>query len=134
MKGITMTGEPASSVAAGAVGWKLIGGGAGALGAGAALATIVVMLMTPPRSAREWAVGLICTVIGSVAGGAFVIDHFKLQQMMDSFTGLLSVLGLAFACGLPAWAVVRWIFTYIERRDASKIDILQAVKEVKEAL
>lgn len=112
--------EPTSSSAAGAAagiaGWKAIGGMAGVAAGGAGLAAVVVMLMTPPRSPREWAVGLISTVVGSIAGGAFVIEHFELQAWMHSVTGLLSVLGLVFACGLPAWAVVRWLFTWIERR------------------
>lgn len=72
--------------------------------------------MTPPRSPREWAVGLISTVVGSIAGGAAVITHYELQAWMHSATGLMSVLGLVFACGLPAWAIVRWLFTWMERR------------------
>lgn len=111
-----MTGEPASSAAAGAVGWKLIGGAAGAAAGGAGLAAIVVMLMTQPRSAREWAVALISTVVGSIAGGAAVVQHFGLQAWTHDYIGLVGMLGLVFACGLPAWALVRWAFTWMERR------------------
>lgn len=124
--------EPLSSAAAGAgaaAGWKFIGGAAGAMGVGAALVSIVVMLMTPPRSPREWAVGLISTVMGSICGGAFVIEHFNMQVLMTSFNGLLAVLGIAFACGLPAWAIVRWVFTYIARRQDA--DIAQIAEEVR---
>ena len=110
--------EPTSSTAAAgaAAGWKLIGGAAGAYGIGAALATIVVMCMTPPRSKREWAVGLISTVVLSIGGGAAVIERFGLQGWMTTLNGLMAVLGLVFACGLPAWAVVRWTFSWMERR------------------
>jgi len=113
--------EPTSQAASAAVsgtiaGWKAIGGAAGAVAGGAGLAAVVVMLMTPPRSAREWAVGLICTVIGSIAGGAGVIQYFQLHAWMGNYVGLLSVLGLCFACGLPAWSIVRWVFTWMERR------------------
>lgn len=109
--------EPASSAAAGAAaGWKLIGGAAGAAGIGAGLAAVVVMLMTQPRSAREWAVGLISTLIGSVAGGAAVVQHYRLQAWMDSYAGIVALIGLVFACGLPAWALVRWGFNFVERR------------------
>lgn len=118
--------------AAGAAGWKLIGGAAGALGCGAALSALVVMLMTPPRSPREWAVGLISTVIGSIAGGAAVIEYFGLQSWMQTFNGLLAVLGIVFACGLPAWAIVRWTFTFIERRSSK--DIAEVVHEVREGI
>lgn len=108
--------EPASSGAAGIAGWKLIGGAAGAAAIGAGLAAIVVMCMQTPRSAREWAVGLITTVIGSVAGGAAVVQHFSLQAWATTYIGLVALLGLVFACGLPAWAIVRWCFTWMERR------------------
>ena len=121
--------EPASSAAAGAAGWKLIGGAAGAAAGGAGLAAIVVMLMTQPRSPREWAVGLISTVIGSVAGGAAVVQHFALQAWMDSYVGLVGMLGLVFACGLPAWAIVRWVFTFIERRkDKDAAEVLDELR------
>lgn len=112
-----------SSAAAGAAGWKLIGGAAGAIGLGAALASTVVMLMSVPRSGREWAVGLISTVISSIGGGAFVILKFGLLLPVlgahtdaELIIALMGLLGLVFACGLPGWAIVRWSFTWIERR------------------
>lgn len=110
--------EPTTSGAgaAGFAAFKAAGGIAGIAGLGAALAAVVVMLMTPPRSPREWAVGLICTVLGSICGGAAVISYFHLQGWMYTFEGLVALLGVVFTCGLPAWAVVRWIFTFIERR------------------
>ena len=74
--------------------------------------------MTPPRSYREWAVGLISTVIGSIAGGAGVIRYFSLQAWVQEMDGLMGLLGIAFACGLPAWALVRSLFTWLERRKA----------------
>lgn len=121
MKGAAMS-EPASSAAGGLFAWKAVGGAAGFAAGGAGLAAIIVMLMTPPRSPREWAVGLISTVVGSIGGGAAVVQHFSLQAWaLDPF-GLLALFGLAFACGLPAWAVVRWVFTWIMRRQDKAID------------
>jgi len=114
--------EPASSTAAGALGWKLIGGAAGAASIGAGLAAIVVMCMTPPRSTREWAVGLISTVVGSITGGAAVIQYLGLHEWMREPSGLAAVLGLVFACGLPAWAVVRWAFTWISKQEGKGLD------------
>lgn len=123
------TSTSAAAGAAGLAGWKAIGGVAGVAAGGAGLAAIVVMCMTPPRSAREWAVGLISTVVGSIAGGAAVITHFELQAWMHSPTGLMSVLGLVFASGLPAWAIVRWLFTWIERRRDK--DLAEVAEEVR---
>lgn len=130
--------EPASSAAAGAAGWKLIGGAAGAAGIGAGLSAMIVMLMLRPRSAREWTVGLTTTLLGSMTGGSFVIVHFGLATklfMMDGaelYVGLMATIGIAFACGLPAWALTRWIFTFLERRKDS--DIAEIAAEVRKQL
>ncbi len=114
--------EPGSgSAAAGVFGWKAVGGAAGIAAGGAGLAALVVMLMTQPRHAREWAVGLICTVLGSICGGASVIMYFGLQARMDTPTGLMAVLGIVFACGLPGWTIVRAAFTWMEKRQGKDV-------------
>ncbi len=125
--------EPtSSSVAGAAAAYKAIGGSAAAAAGGATLAAVVVMLMTPPRNIREWMVGLISTVVSSICGGAITIEHFQLHQWAFSTIGLYAMGGVIFACGLPGWAVVRWLFNFIdERRDAS---IDQVAKDVKELL
>lgn len=135
MKGQTMT-EPTSSAAAGLAGWKLMGGAAGALGIGAALAAVVAMCVTLPRSLREWAVALISTVMSSLGGGALVIvkcgllaDLGKAATDLDLFVRLLGTLGIVFACGLPGWAVVRWVFNWMEKRKDH--DLGQIVGEVR---
>jgi len=127
--------EPASSAAGAVAGWKLAGGAAGFAAGGAGLAALVVMCMMTPRSAKEWTVGLVSTVVGSICGGAAVVQHFGLHAWMDSYVGLAGVLGLVFACGLPAWAVVRWLFTYLERRkDRDFVEIASEVrKQLKDA-
>jgi hypothetical protein len=115
--------EPTSSgAAAGFAGWKLIGGMAGAPSGDAGLASVVVMCMTPPRSAREWAVGLISTVVCSVAGGGWLLHWLGLSDMAASGpAGLATLFGLCFACGLPGWALVRALFTWLGRRDGKDI-------------
>lgn len=125
--------EPtASSTAGGIALWKLAGGAAGVAAGGAGLAAVIVMLMTPPRSPREWAVGLISTVLGSVCGGAAVVQHFGIQAWLGSYVGLVALLGLAFACGLPAWAVVRWGFTWMIRREGK--DIGEVIADARKVL
>lgn len=136
MKGRVMS-EPASSVV-GVAGWKLVGGAAGAAGIGAALAAVVVMLMTLPRTMREWAVALISTVMCSLGGGALVILKFNLLgslaragSELDLVVTLMGVLGIVFACGLPGWAVVRWVFNWLEkRRDKDLGEIVGEVRGV----
>lgn len=132
--------EPISGAAAGAAGWKLIGGAAGAAGIGATLASIVVMLRTRPKTDAEWTIAIISTLVGSIAGGAYMI--LKLGMLRDlpneinlqAVLHLCAVLGFAFSCGLPAWAMVRMVFRYIDKMDAKGADITDAIKEVKEVL
>lgn len=135
MKGPSMT-EPASGAAASIAGWKLLGGAAGALGVGAALATVVAMCLSLPRTLREWAVALISTVVSSLGGGALVIVKFGLLEALtrsatelDLFIRLLGVLGIVFTCGLPGWAVVRWVFNWLEKRKDK--DLGEIVGEVR---
>ena len=87
--------------------YKAFGGTAAAAASGATLAAVVVMLMTPPRNKREWAVGLISTVVSSIGGGAITVEHF----------------------GLHHWAMVRWTFAFIDKRRDDSID--EVAKEVK---
>jgi hypothetical protein len=114
--------EPATSGAAGFAGWKLIGGAAGVAAGGAGLAAIVVMLMTPPRSPREWAVGLISTVVCSIGLGSWLLHWLGMSDLAASGPAGLAVLfGLCFACGLPGWALVRAAFTWMIKRDGKDL-------------
>ena len=121
--------DPASSGAAGAAAFKAVGGASAVAAGGASLAAVVVMLMTPPRSPREWTVGLISTVVSSIGGGAASIEHFGLHQWVNAPIGLCAMAGLIFACGLPGWAIVRWVFNFIDRNRDVGID--EAVRMAK---
>lgn len=120
----------ATSGAAGYAGWKIIGGLAGLAAIAAGLSSVVVMCLMRPRDGREWAVGLICTVVSSIAGGAFVAQRFGLQSWASDPFGLMSLFGLSFACGLPGWAVVRWTFNYFARhRDDTIADVIDDARK-----
>lgn len=123
--------EPTSSGTAGAgmLAWKAIGGLAGMGAIGAGLAAVVVMCIMTPRTRGEWVTGLISTVVGSISGGAFVIQHFELFYWMHNPFGLVATLGLVFACGLPAWAIVRWWFNFYDKRRAQ--DLKQIIDELR---
>jgi len=49
------------------------------------------MLVTPPRTHREWAVGFVGTVVTAIGGGAFAVQYFGLQEWVDSVTGRVTV-------------------------------------------
>lgn len=123
--------EPISGAAAGVAGWKIIGGLAGT-GVGAGLAAYIVMSMTKPRTNQEWHVAMISTLVGSIGGGAALISWLGLQRWANDVFGLVGMFGIAFACGLPSWLIVRALFAYIDKkRDA---DITEIVKDVKEMI
>ncbi len=75
---------------------------------------------------------MISTVVTGIDGGAIAIQHFRLQEWVDSVTGLVALGGLTFGCGLPGWAIVRWVFTFIEKDRDAVID--EVAKEVKDVL
>ncbi len=47
-------------------------------------------------------------------------------------TGLVVLGGVIFVCGLPGWAIVRWVFNFIEKNRDAGIDAV--AKEVREVL
>ena len=94
------------------------------------LVCLVVLLMRPPRSPQEWAVGLICTVVSSVGLGAAVIVRFSLQGLAQDYVGMCALGLLVFICGLPGWFIVRLAFTYMARNeDKSIIDVIRDVRK-----
>src|SRR5690554_2186529 len=122
MSKLAMT-EPASSTVAGLMLYKI-----GAWGLGAGLAAIVVMSMTPPKDAKEMFVCLVSTVIGSISVGSAVILYFNLQPLTESLLGLMSLLGLVFACGLPAWFLVRaWFVFTVNNSDKDIKQIIEGL-------
>ena len=120
--------EPASTAFGGIALYKL-----GVLGAcSAILVTIVVMAMTLPKTAREFVVAMICTVVSSIGGGAFVIRWLDLQHYARDEIGVIALTAVIFVCGLPAWVVVRGWFAYTEARKGRSL--LELIREVREAV
>ena len=120
--------EPASTAFGGIALYKL-----GVLGAcSAILVTIVVMAMTLPKTAREFVVAMICTVVSSIGGGAFVIRWLDLQHYANDEIGVIALTAVIFVCGLPAWVVVRGWFAYTEARKGRSL--LELIREVREAV
>lgn len=128
--------EPIAGAAAGIASLKTIGGLAAGSGIGAGLAAFVVMSMTKPATDQEWRVALACTFAGSLGGGAALIKYLGIEHWASDLFGLAGLGGVMFACGLPAWALIRALFLYIDkRRNADLLEIAQEVsKGVKEAL
>ena len=67
---------------------------------------------------------MISTVVTGIGGGAIAVQYFRLQEWVGSLGGLI------FGCGLPGWAIVRWVFNFIEKnRDAGIDDVAKDVRE-----
>ncbi|MDV7233092.1 hypothetical protein R4487_08580 [Acinetobacter baumannii] len=96
-----------------------------------ALVAAVVLMTRMPRSPQEWAVGLICTVVSSLAGGSFIIVKWGLHEWVADIWGMIALGGFFFVCGLPGWALVRWIFNFINKQEGKTI--IEVLKEVKKA-
>lgn len=123
--GINSMSEPGPLTALGGIAlYKL-----GAFGFVAVLAAIVVMAMTLPKTVREFGVSLICTVMGSICGGAYVVSAMGIGSWVNDDIGLMALLGIAFVCGLPAWLIVRAGFIYAElRKDMSIVEMITEFK------
>ena len=125
---IMQMAEPTSSTGvAGYALWKV----AIALGIPAGLVSIVVMLWIQPKSPREWAMALICTVVSSISGGSYVIQKLELQDWVFTHTGLMALGGVIFACGLPGWVLVRALFAWFDKRKGK--DLQELASDVKDA-
>lgn len=94
-----------------------------------AMVAAVVLMTRMPRSPQEWAVGLICTVVSSLAGGSFIIMKWSLHSWVADIWGMITLGGFFFVCGLPGWAIVRWIFNYIDRQEGKTI--IEVIKEIR---
>lgn len=70
--------------------------------------------------------------VSSIGGGAAVVQHYALESWTHSYIGLVALFGLVFACGLPGWALVRWLFNFMERRRDK--DIAEIASEVTREL
>lgn len=139
--GLESTGAASAATSAAAAGASVAALGAGA-GIAAGMAMAVVMLLKKPRSEPEWLVAIISTLMSSFGGGAAVILHYGLLRWVqvpdpvEAFVGLVALIGVAFSCGLPGWALVRWIFNWIAKREGQDIGqvVQDAAKTIREVV
>jgi hypothetical protein len=124
--------DPISGAAASAAGLKTLGGLAAGTGIGAGLAAYVAMSMTKPATDKEWRVALACTFAGSLGGGAALIKYLGIEKWSADVFGLVGLGGVMFACGLPAWALVRAFFLFLDKRKNS--DLMEIAQEVSKGV
>lgn len=95
------------------------------------LVVAVVLMMRFPPSPQEWIVALICTVVSSLTGGSFIIMKWNLHEWVCDIWGMITLSGFFFICGLPGWAIVRWIFNFINKQEGKTI--VEVIKDLKKA-
>lgn len=94
----------------------------------ALLAMVIVFMARMPRSPKEWAVGLISTVVSSLTLGSAVVVKFglldwaRVSDPFESWVGMVAIGGVIFSCGLVGWAIVRWGSNWIKAREGHQID------------
>lgn len=99
------------------------------LSAGAILAAIVVMAITPAKTVREFVVGMISTLVASLSGGAALTRYLGLTDLANDPWGLATIGGIMFVCGLPGWLLVRAFFLWAQRR--RHMDLAELLKDAK---
>ncbi|SUU56191.1 putative bacteriophage protein [Acinetobacter baumannii] len=60
--------------------------------------------------------------------------HYRemgLHEWVTDIWGMIALGGFFFVCGLPGWALVRWIFNFINKQEGKTI--IEVLKEVKKA-
>lgn len=85
---------------------------------------------------REWAVALISTLVSSLSLGSLVVlwldvhEELLVPDPTANMLAMVAIGGIMFACGLPGWAIVRWIFNAIHKREGQGIDdIVQEIRK-----
>lgn len=106
---------------------------------GPVLAAVVVMCLATPQSKREWVAALVSTVALSVFGGSAVVTYYGIGSWAQTQTGLIAITGICFACGLPAWLIIRGLFVWMQKqkdKDIAEIAkaAVQEVREVKDSV
>ena len=54
-----------------------------------------------------------------------------LHEWVTDVWGMIVLGGFFFICGIPGWALVRWIFNFIDKQEGKTI--VEVIKEVKKA-
>lgn len=97
------------------------------------LCAMIVMLFRTPTNPKEWAAGLICTVISSLSGGSYIIVKFNMLEWLSHPFGAAAVGGIFFTCGLPGWWFVRAIFRFMDKRESKDaIELLIEANELRQ--
>lgn len=99
---------------------------------GAILSTVVIMCMSLPKTHKEMFISTLTTVIFSMCFGSAVIHWYGLDNWSLSPFGTMGQIGIAFLCGLPGWACIRWCCAYFSKKYNASID--EIIKDLREKL
>ncbi len=57
--------------------------------------------------------------------------YYLEEEWVTDVWGMIALGGFFFVCGLPGWALVRWIFNFIDKQEGKTI--VEVIKEFKKA-
>ncbi|SPL71733.1 hypothetical protein [Acinetobacter stercoris] len=93
---------------------------------------IVLMMIQTPRTPKEWAIGIITTIVFSLGLGATAIRYFELTHWITDWFGIVGLAFIIFMCGLPGWFIVRLIFNFmLKRKNSNVLDVIKEIKTLK---
>lgn len=108
---------------------------------GAVACVSVIMAATSPNGKRNQFICIMSTALASICGGNYVGKHFGyidaivLAAIQGDTAGISSAvmtfIGIAFMCGLPAWCFMGGVFVWFERmRGKTIVEMLEDAKRL----
>ena len=101
----------------------------------------VIMAATAPNGKRNLFVCIMSTAVASICGGCYAAIHFGFGadiamavisgDAMALIASFITVIGISFICGLPAWCFIGGVFVWFERmRGKTIIEMLEDAKRL----
>lgn len=90
-------------------------------GAGAAIATYLVMSNTKQGDDKEFRRALASTFTFAVFGGAGLIRWLNIGHWSNDFFGLVALCGIVILCGVPGWLIVKSYFNFANANQHSQL-------------
>ncbi len=108
---------------------------------GAISCVSVIMAATAPNGKRNLFICIMSTALASICGGCYVAIRWgfgadiAVALLNDDVVGLsatfITVIGVSFICGLPAWCLIGSVFVWFERmRGKTIIEVIADAKRL----
>lgn len=89
----------------------------------ASIGAAIVFALCPPKGFKQSLAAFALTFLGSINGGAFIIEHYNLTALSATAAGYVYLLA-----ALPIWVVTLGFFKTME-----KIGLVETIKAIRAA-